>query len=48
MMASGWSTSVFGVIVAWVLVRYRFPGRRSWMPSSICLSPCRRPSRASR
>ena len=24
--------AVFGFIVAWVLVRYRFPGRRSSMP----------------
>ncbi len=23
-----WSTAVFGLLVAWVLVRYRFPGRR--------------------
>ena len=39
---------VFGTIVAWVLVRYRFPARRSWMRWWICLSRCPPPSPASR
>ena len=29
--------AVFGVIIAWVLVRYSFPGRSSWTRWSICL-----------
>ena len=39
--------AVFGFIVAWTLVRYRFPGRSCSMRWSICRSPCRRPCRAS-
>jgi sulfate transport system permease protein len=36
-----------GLALAWSLTRYEFPGACS-MHSSICLSPCRQPSRASR
>ena len=39
---------MFGILVAWVLVRYQFPGKRCSTRWSICRSRCRRPSRASR
>ena len=39
--------AVFGVLIAWVLVRYRFPGGASSMRSSTCLSGCRPRSPAS-
>ena len=36
--------AVFGLLVAWVLVRYQFPGQARWSTRwSICRSPCRRP-----
>jgi len=39
---------VCGAVVAWVLVRYRFPFRRVVTRSWICRSRCRRPWPASR
>jgi sulfate transport system permease protein len=39
---------VFGMLVAWVLVRYRFPAGGSSTPWSTCPSRCRRRSPASR
>ena len=39
---------VFGVALAWVLVRYDFPAAVWSMPPSICPLRCRPPSRASR
>ena len=33
---------VFGLLVAWVLTRDDFPGKRWWTRSSTCRSPCRR------
>ncbi len=32
---------VFGLLMAWILTRYRFPGARCWMRSSTCLLHCR-------
>ena len=46
--AGGAINAVFGTIVAWVLVRYQFPGSASWTPWSTFRSRSRRPSRASR
>lgn len=40
--------AIFGVILAWVLVRYNFPESGSSMPSLTCPSRCRRPSPVSR
>ncbi len=31
---------VFGLLLAWVLVRYKFPGKRSSTRWSICLLRC--------
>lgn len=39
---------VFGTVVAWVLVRYRFPARKSWTRWSTCRSRCRPPWPVSR
>ena len=40
--------AVFGFAVAWMLVRYSFPGNASSTRSSTCRLPFRRPCRASR
>ena len=47
-LAGGAINAVFGVIVAWVLVRYEFPGSASSTPWSTSRSRSRRRSRASR
>jgi ABC-type sulfate transport system permease component len=32
--------AVFGLLLAWALVRYSFPGKRWWMRWWICPSRC--------
>ncbi len=41
-LAAALINAVFGFIVAWMLVRYRFRARSSSTRWSICRSPCRR------
>ena len=47
-LAAAAVNAVFGLIVAWVLARYRFPASASSMRSSTCRSRCRPPWPASR
>ena len=47
-LAAALLNGVFGLIVAWVLVRYEFPASDSSTRWSICRSPCRRRWPASR
>ena len=47
-LAAALLNAFFGLIVAWILVRYEFPAGGSWMRWWTCRSRCRRRSPGSR